>query len=59
MKRTDKNNILDSGKTYFKDDKSSGQYSYPEWNKSVIPSVSTVFLWLPPSSALYGLVHLN
>ena len=42
MKKTDKNSILDSGKKYFNDDKSSGQYSYPEWNKAVIPVVSTV-----------------
>lgn len=42
MKKTDKNSVVDSGKKHFNDDKSSGQYSYPEWNKTVIPVVSTV-----------------
>ncbi|XP_068685671.1 phosphatidylinositol 3,4,5-trisphosphate 5-phosphatase 2-like isoform X2 [Montipora foliosa] len=45
MQRTAKNNILDSGKKHFSDStdsKSGGQYSYPEWNKSVIPTLCPI-----------------
>lgn len=41
MMRTEKNNVVDAGKKFFSENKSSGQYSYPEWNKDVIPPVSS------------------
>lgn len=42
MVKTKKNNVLDSGKKYYNDGKSSGQYSYPEWNRAVIPSLHPI-----------------
>lgn len=43
MMRTEKNSVVESGKKFFNENSSSGQYSYPEWNKAVIPSVSRTF----------------
>ncbi|XP_078379073.1 phosphatidylinositol 3,4,5-trisphosphate 5-phosphatase 2A-like isoform X2 [Oculina patagonica] len=42
MVRTDKNNVVESGKRFFSETESSGQYSYPEWNKEVIPSLHPI-----------------
>ena len=43
MVRTEKNNVVESGKKHFSENKSSGDYSYPEWSKAVIPQVSRKF----------------
>ena len=40
MVKTEKNSIVESGKKHFIDNKSSRDYSYPEWSKTVIPPVS-------------------
>ena len=40
MVKTEKNSVVESGKKHFSENKSSGDYSYPEWNKAVIPPVS-------------------
>lgn len=42
MKRTDRNNVIESSKKYFHEDESSRQYSYPEWSKNVIPHLSPI-----------------
>lgn len=44
MVKTEKNNVVESGKKRFSENKSSGDYSYPEWNETVIPEVSNVIL---------------
>ena len=43
MVKSEKNNVMESGKKYFREYKSSGDYSYPEWSKTVIPPVSPKF----------------
>jgi len=40
VKKTEKNSAL----KFAKNEKSGGQYSCPEWNKSVIPHVSTIVI---------------
>ena len=43
MVRTEKNNVVESRKKYCSEDKSSRDYSCPEWSKAVIPPVSQKF----------------
>ncbi|XP_020611068.1 phosphatidylinositol 3,4,5-trisphosphate 5-phosphatase 2-like isoform X2 [Orbicella faveolata] len=42
MVRTEKNNVVESGKKHFSENKSSGDYSYPEWSKAVIPQLHPI-----------------
>ena len=55
--KTEKNNVVESSKKFFSENKSSGQYSYPEWNKDVIPEVSAI-IWSTLSPNLTCQVYI-
>ena len=43
MVKSEKNSVIESRKKHFSENKSSGDYSYPEWSAPVIPPVSRKF----------------
>ena len=43
MVKSEKNNVVESRKKHFSENKSSGDYSHPEWSEPVIPPVSRKF----------------
>ena len=44
MVKSEKNNVVESRKKHFSENKSSGDYSHPEWSEPVIPPVSQKFV---------------
>ena len=43
MVKSERKNVVESRKKHFSENKSSGDYSHPEWNEPVIPPVSWKF----------------